>query len=186
MISKVRVPSMRPLLQPIRQSSTPLALRLRWSTASVCLHSLRPPISTPFQSASSCRPQQLPASHSRQHLKERDNPFEKNTVQFNDFSLHHITTSLLLTRFLYDETVCYHPLYKFIITFYLQLFRFIFSFSFKIVVSDFPPSVRLFFFFCDVTWFDWPAESFTDDDDYDDISCPPITFITCLFFFIYL
>ena len=147
MISKVRVPSMRPLLQPIRQSSTPLALRLRWSTASVCLHSLRPPISTPFQSASSCRPQQLPASHSRQHLKERDNPFEKNTVQFNDFSLHHITTSLLLTRFLYDETVCYHPLYKFIITFYLQLFRFIFSFSFKIVVSDFPPSVRLFFFF---------------------------------------
>jgi len=85
MISKVRVPSMRPLLQPVRQPPTPLALRLRWSTAPVCLHALRPPISTPFQSASSRRPQQLPAPHSRQHLKDRDYPFEKNNRPIQRF-----------------------------------------------------------------------------------------------------
>lgn len=81
---------MRPLIQPVRQPSTPLALRLRWPTAPVCLHALRPPISTPFQPASPRHPQQLPAPHSRQRLSERGNlTWKKININkpsiFNDF-----------------------------------------------------------------------------------------------------
>ena len=65
---KVRMPPVRPILQSVRQFAPPLALRLRWSAAPVCLHTLWPPLPPTFQPKSSRRPQQLPTFNARQHL----------------------------------------------------------------------------------------------------------------------
>ena len=66
---KVRVPPMRKVLQSVRQSSTALAIRLRGPAASVRVHFVLSTVSAPVESPRSRRPEQLPASHSRQHLK---------------------------------------------------------------------------------------------------------------------
>ena len=179
---KVRVPSMRPFIQFVRQPTSPLALRLRWSAASVCLFAMWPPVSTPFQSASPRRPQQLPAPHARQHLKRTWN-IKKERITTVHIS-NEISLSILFKR--------YHPQTLFFLSYHYQVYNHVpalyaafFPLTSPLFLKDgdhFSILVRLQStdFFCferdsadmAIIFIDYDG----DDDHDDDIPCPPIPY----------
>lgn len=103
---QVRMSALWTFVQPVRQSETALALRLRGATTSVCLSALWSSVSPSLEFASARGPQQLPSTHPGQHMKRTISRLHPKLAT-NSSSPFFVESWLHFSRIPFDFYLCY-------------------------------------------------------------------------------